>query len=191
MLSAGNAFAADAKAPPAAPKDVYAEKGMVTSAHRLASEAGVEILKKGGNAIDAAVATALALSVVEHHFSGIGGGGFATVRFAKTGEVVFIDYRETAPASAFKAMYEDKKIKETRARYTGVPGFIKGMFHLLDKYGTMSFAEVARPAIRLAEEGWTVEPNQNHWYETMYLPFADKYTEEQNSFFKDGLPYAV
>lgn len=192
-FAAGPVTAAETSAPASAsaPKDVYAGKGMVTSAHKLASEAGVEILKKGGNAIDAAVATALALSVVEHHFSGIGGGGFATVRFAKTGEVVFVDYREMAPASAFKAMYEDKKIKETRARYTGVPGFAKGMFHLLDKYGTMKFADVVQPALRLAEEGWIVEPNQSHWYESMYLPFADKYTEAENSFFKDGLPYAV
>lgn len=193
VFSTGGAVAADVKSPAAtgAPLDVYAAKGMVTSAHRMASEAGLEILKKGGNAIDAAVATALALSVVEHHFSGIGGGGFATVRFAKTGEIVFVDYREVAPASAFKAMYEDPKIKGTRARFTGVPGFTKGMFHLLEKYGTMTFAQVVQPAIRIAEEGWIVEPNQNHWYESMYLSFADKYTDKQNVFFKEGLPYAV
>ena len=173
------------------PNDVYAKNGMVSSAHGLASQAGVEILKKGGNAIDAAVGTALALSIVEHHFSGIGGGGFAMVRFAKTGEVIFIDYREMAPASASKGMYEDPKIKDVRARYTGIPGFIKGMFHLLDKYGTMSFAEVVKPALRLADEGWIVEPNQLNWYEHMYLPFADKYTEKENSFLKGGLPYQV
>lgn len=173
------------------PGDVYAKQGMVSSAHELASQAGVEIMTKGGNAIDAAVATSLALSVVEHHFSGIGGGGFAMVRFAKTGEIVFIDYRESAPTSATKGMYEDAKIKGIRARYTGIPGYIKGMFHMLEKYGTMTFSEVAEPAIRLAEEGWIVEPNQLRWYEEMYLPFSEQYDESVNSFMKEGLPYPV
>ena len=90
-------FAGSALAAPVGPiNEVYAKKGMVSSAHELASKAGVEIMKKGGNAIDAAVATALALNVVEPYNIGMGGGGFATVRFAKTGEVVFIDFRETA-----------------------------------------------------------------------------------------------
>ena len=87
-----------------APKDVFAKNGMVSAANELASKAGVEILKKGGNAVDAAVATALALNVVEFNASGIGGGGFMTIRFAKTGEVVALDYREMAPASATKDM---------------------------------------------------------------------------------------
>ena len=171
--------------------EVVSKNGMVSSAHWLASEAGVKIMKEGGNAIDAAVATSLALSVVEHHFSGIGGGGFAMVRNAKTGEVVFIDYREMAPASATKGMYEDEKIKAIRARYTGVPGFIAGLYHMLEKYGTMTFAQVAAPAIRLAEEGWVVEPNQLKWYESMYMPFADRYDEKENSFLNEGLPYQV
>ena len=171
--------------------DVVTKNGMVSSAHGLASEAGIEIMVNGGNAIDAAVATSLALSVVEHHFSGIGGGGFAMVRFAKTGEVVFLDYREMAPASATRGMYEDEKIKAIRARYTGVPGFIAGLYHMLEKYGTMTFAQVAAPAIRLAEQGWVVEPNQLKWYESLYMPFVDQYGEEENSFLNEGLPYQV
>ena len=184
LLLASGAFAAGRG-------DVVTKNGMVSSAHGLASEAGVEIMTKGGNAIDAAVATSLALSVVEHHFSGIGGGGFAMIRFAKTGEVVFLDYREMAPASATKGMYEDEKIKSIRTRYTGVPGFIEGLFYMLEKYGTMTFAQVAEPAIRLAEEGWVVEPNQLKWYESMYMPFVDVYTEEENSFLNEGIPYQV
>ncbi len=158
FLAAGAAFAADVK-------EVYSENGMVSSAHELASKAGVEILQKGGNAIDAAIATMLALNVVEPNASGIGGGGFSTIRFAKTGEVVELDYREVAPLSSTKDMYaseESKKAKESvlGGKAVGVPGIVKGIFTALEKYGTMSFAEVAAPAIRLAEEGFEVHPMQ-------------------------------
>lgn len=146
--------------------DVFASRGMVSSAHELASKAGIEIIQRGGNAIDAAVATLLALNVVEPNASGIGGGGFSTIRFAKTGEVVELDYREIAPLSATKDMYaseESKKAKESviGGKAVGVPGIVMGIFTMLDKYGTMSFAEVAEPAIRLAEEGFEVHPMQN------------------------------
>ncbi|MGI6790081.1 gamma-glutamyltransferase [Aminivibrio sp.] len=158
LLSAGAAFAVDAN-------EVYSENGMVSSAHELASKAGVEILQKGGNAIDAAMATMLALNVVEPNASGIGGGGFTTIRFAETGEVVELDYREVAPLSATRDMYaseESKKAKESvlGGKAVGVPGIVKGIFTILEKYGTMSFAEVAAPAIRLAEEGFEVHPMQ-------------------------------
>jgi len=158
LLSAGSAFAVDAN-------EVYSENGMVSSAHELASKAGVEILQKGGNAIDAAMATMLALNVVEPNASGIGGGGFTTIRFAETGEVVELDYREVAPLSATRDMYaseESKKAKESvlGGKAVGVPGIVKGIFTILEKYGTMSFAEVAAPAIRLAEEGFEVHPMQ-------------------------------
>jgi len=158
LLSVGVAFAVDAN-------EVYSENGMVSSAHELASKAGVEILQKGGNAIDAAMATMLALNVVEPNASGIGGGGFTTIRFAETGEVVELDYREVAPLSATRDMYaseESKKAKESvlGGKAVGVPGIVKGIFTILEKYGTMSFAEVAAPAIRLAEEGFEVHPMQ-------------------------------
>ena len=158
LLSVGVAFAVDAN-------EVYSENGMVSSAHELASKAGVEILQNGGNAIDAAIATMLALNVVEPNASGIGGGGFTTIRFAETGEVVELDYREVAPLSATRDMYaseESKKAKESvlGGKAVGVPGIVKGIFTILEKYGTMSFAEVAAPAIRLAEEGFEVHPMQ-------------------------------
>ena len=89
-------------------KDVYAEHGMVAAAHELAAKAGVEILQKGGNAIDAAVATALALNVVEFNASGIGGGGFMTFYSEKTKDVICLDYREQAPASATKDMFASR-----------------------------------------------------------------------------------
>ena len=164
VVSLGMLFAASA-ATAGESREVYAENGMVSSAHELASQAGVEILKKGGNAVDAAIATQLALNVVESNASGIGGGGFMTIRFAKTGEVVELDYREVAPLSATKDMYASeasKKAKESilGGKAVGVPGVVLGIFTALGKYGTMSFAEVAAPAIRLAEEGFAVHPMQ-------------------------------
>ncbi len=156
---AGAAFAVEAQ-------DVYAKRGMVSSAHELASKAGVEILQKGGNAIDAAVATALALNVVEPNASGLGGGGFMVIRFAQTGEVVELDYREMAPNSATKDMYASEEAKAAGASKlggtaVGVPGQVMGMWTALEKYGTMSWMDVAAPAIRLAEEGFELAEMQN------------------------------
>ncbi len=156
---AGAAFAVEVA-------DVYAKRGMVSSAHELASQAGVEILQKGGNAIDAAVATALALNVVEPNASGLGGGGFMVIRFAQTGEVVELDYREVAPNSATKDMYASEEAKKAGASKlggtsVGVPGEALGLWTALETYGTMSWDEVAAPAIRLAEEGFELAEMQN------------------------------
>lgn len=176
------------------PDEIYAENGMVSSAHRLASRAGVEILQKGGNAIDAAVATALALNVVEANASGIGGGGFMTVRFAKTGEVVVLDYREIAPASATKDLFASEQAKTEKwsqlgGKSVGVPGWLAGMMTALEKYGTMSFADVAQPAIRLAEEGFSVAPMQTQII-TDELDKILAYNDPAKvAFLKDGLPY--
>lgn len=182
-------------------KDVFANNGMVSSAHELASKAGVEILQKGGNAVDAAVATSLALSVVEGHFTGIGGGGFMTIRDAETGDVTFLDYREMAPTASTKEMFAgDKKVfypsnvdaetwKTSGGKTVGVPGWVAGMFYALEEYGTMSFAEVAKPAIRMAILGWEVEANQSYWYEYMSLPLVDLYELKDIPFFNDGFPY--
>ncbi len=178
----------------AKPNEVYAKHGMVSSAHKMASEAGVEVMRKGGNAVDAAIATSLALSVVEGHFTGIGGGGFMTIRNAKTGEVVFLDYREMAPGASTKDMYASEKAKKEKwksagGKSAGVPGWVAGMFYALEKYGTMTFAEVAAPAIRMADTGWTVEPNQAKWYEEMSLPVIDYYKTSELPFFNGDLPY--
>ncbi|NLL35934.1 MAG: gamma-glutamyltransferase [Fretibacterium sp.] len=171
--------------------DVYAENGMVSSAHELASRAGVEILQKGGNAIDAAIATQLALNVVEPNASGIGGGGFMTVRFARSGEVVELDYRETAPASATKDMYASEASKQAKesvlgGKAVGVPGVVKGIFAALEKYGTMTFAQVAEPAIRLAEEGFEVAPMQKDIISDAF-EMLSKYSPNC-AFLPDGLP---
>ncbi|HPI97855.1 MAG TPA: gamma-glutamyltransferase, partial [Synergistales bacterium] len=171
--------------------DVMARNGMVSSAHELASRAGVEILKKGGNAVDAACATMLALNVVEPNASGIGGGGFMVIRFARTGEVVELDYREVAPASSTKDMYASDKAKEEKwsqlgGKAVGVPGQLMGIWTALEKYGTMSFAEVAEPALRLAEEGFEVHPMQTQIITDNFEKMA-RYSPE-NVYFKDGLP---
>ena len=176
-----------------APKDVFAKKGMVSAANELASKAGVEILKKGGNAVDAAVATALALNVVEFNASGIGGGGFTTIRFAKTGEVVCLDYREMAPASSTKDMFASEQSKKDKwsidgGKAVGVPGWLTGMHYALEKYGTMTFAQVAAPAIRLAEEGFPIHPMQNGIIADNFERLSRFNDPETVPFFKDGLP---
>lgn len=184
---------------PHAPQNVHAKKGMVSSAHVLASQAGVEIMKKGGNAIDAAAATALALHVVEPYNIGIGGGGFITVRFAKTGEVVFLDFREVAPASATKDMFASEQAKKESwstlgGKASGVPGFVAGWFYALEKYGTMSFEQVVQPALRLAEQGyvWTAAQDRTlmdgKQFEELTVWNGDG---AHIPYFKDGLPFPV
>ncbi len=174
-------------------EEVVAKNGMVSSAHELASKAGVEVLKKGGNAVDAAVATALALNVVEPNASGIGGGGFMTIRFAKTGEVVVLDYRETAPASSTKDMYASDKAKAEKwsvkgGKSVGVPGWLMGMWTALEKYGTMSFGEVAGPAIRLAEQGFTVHPMQTGIIKDEFEKMLDYSDPAKLPFLEGSLP---
>lgn len=177
----------------AAPQEVYSKHGMVSSAHELASKAGVEVMQKGGNAIDAAVATALALNVVEFNASGIGGGGFMTVRDAKTGKTICLDYRESAPQSSTKDMYASEASKKAHesvdgGKSVGVPGWLKGMTYALDNYGTMKFKDVAAPAIRLAEEGFVLAPMQNGII-TDNLEKLSQYNDAKTlPFLKDELP---
>ena len=182
LLCVGTALAANA---PIEYRNVRAKNGMVAAANELASRAGIEILEKGGNAIDAAVATALALNVVEPNASGIGGGGFATLRLAD-GTIVCWDFREIAPQSATKDMYASEQSKKEKwselgGKAIGVPGSVMGLFTLLGKYGTMSFAEVAAPAIRLAEEGFTVDK--------LLAAMIEENFEKISTYNPDGTPY--
>jgi len=140
---------------------VRAAHGMVATDEPLASQAGVDILKRGGNAVDAAVATAFALAVVEPAAGNIGGGGFMLVRLAD-GKSTFFDYRETAPGKATREMYikPDGKLDEQASvigyRSVAVPGTVAGLALALKTRGTMKLAEVMQPAIRLAAEGFPV-----------------------------------
>jgi gamma-glutamyltranspeptidase/glutathione hydrolase len=140
---------------------VRATHGMVVTDEELGSQAGVEVLKRGGNAVDAAVATAFALAVVEPAAGNIGGGGFMLVRLAD-GQTTFLDYRETAPGKATRDMYsgKDGKLDEEASvigyRSVAVPGTVAGLESALKTYGTMKLADVMGPAIHLAEEGFVV-----------------------------------
>ncbi|MDY6938913.1 MAG: gamma-glutamyltransferase [Cyanobacteriota bacterium] len=136
--------------------------GMVASAHPLASQAGVAILQAGGNAVDAAVATTLAISVVEPFSAGIGGGGFALVYREEAGEMRALDFRERAPIAATRDMYLDEAGNPI-ARSSldghlaaGVPGTVAGLAQLHREYGALPWAQVVEPAIALARDGFPV-----------------------------------
>ena len=141
---------------------VVAKRGMVASEQALASEVGVDILKAGGNAIDAAVAVGFALAVVLPNAGNIGGGGFMMVHDARSGEYVALDFRETAPAAATKTVFQDKKgnVIDGKSLYThaavGVPGTVAGLTHAQKKWGRLPLARVMAPAITLAEKGFTI-----------------------------------
>lgn len=134
--------------------------GIVVAEEKLAAEAGAEILANGGNAVDAAVATAFALAVTYPPAGNLAGGGFMLVYDAKTGKTTAIDYRETAPAAASRDMYVDKngKVDTNSILYThkaaGVPGTVAGLLHAQEKFGELSRKEVLAPAIRLADKGF-------------------------------------
>ncbi|WP_026104444.1 gamma-glutamyltransferase [Anabaena sp. PCC 7108] len=138
------------------------KKGMVTSANPLASEAGLSILKKGGNAVDAAVATTFAISVVEPFSAGIGGGGFLLFHSQKTGEIKALDFRERAPIKATRNMYLDAKGKVrpnvSTDGYLAVatPGTVAGMYEVHRRYGKLPWNEVVKPAISLAKNGFII-----------------------------------
>ena len=158
-------LAADAGA--VAQRPARGKNGMVASAHPLASEAGVAVLKQGGNAVDAAVATALAVSVVEPFSAGIGGGGFAVIALAGKGEggaadVRALDFREKAPAKATKTMFVDAQGKVVPGSSTdgwlsvGVPGTLAGLAELHARHGKLPWRKVVQPAIDLARKGFAV-----------------------------------
>jgi gamma-glutamyltranspeptidase/glutathione hydrolase len=140
---------------------VYAKHGMVVSSEKLASETGAEILKQGGNAIDAAVATAFALAVVHPAAGNIGGGGFMVIRRAD-GTTTSIDYREKASKAAHEKMYLDENgqlIRDSNHNgylSIGVPGTVAGLILALEKFGTMRLKPVIEPAIKLAEKGFQI-----------------------------------
>jgi gamma-glutamyltranspeptidase/glutathione hydrolase len=143
---------------------VEAKNGMVVTSHILATEVAMEVLKNGGNAIDAAVTAGFALAVTQPRSGNIGGGGFMLISSQEKKEVVAIDYREKAPAGASRDMFlgADGNVDQELSRFShaaaGVPGTVAGLALALEKYGSISLAESLAPAIELAEKGFVVTP---------------------------------
>lgn len=155
------------------------QNGAVVTAHPLASKVGVDILKKGGNAVDAAIAVKFALAVVYPNAGNLGGGGFMVYR-SKTGEVASLDFREKAPAAAFKDMYLDKDgnpitdLSLYGQLAAGVPGAVAGMDEAYKKYASLSWKELVQPAIELAEKGFSITKRQAsefNEYKTDFIKF--------------------
>src|ERR1043166_2667175 len=161
LLCAGFAIAVANSARAASLPPVEASQGMVVSAQRLASQVGIDILKQGGNAVDAAVAVGYALAVTHPCCGNIGGGGFMLIHLAN-GKDTVIDFRETAPLAATAGMYLDKAgnvIPDASSdgyKAVGVPGTVAGLEMALAKYGTMTRQQVMAPAIALAEQGFVL-----------------------------------
>jgi gamma-glutamyltranspeptidase/glutathione hydrolase len=172
---------------------VLAHHGMVASSDAIASKVGVEILKQGGNAVDAAVAVALALAVTWPNAGNLGGGGFMLIRKAD-GTATLIDYRETAPRAANKNIFLDDKgniiqnASTVGYRSVGVPGTIAGLALALEKYGTMKWKDVIEPARKLAEEGFILT-----WQTANYLqnnaPLLGQFRESNRIFLREGKYY--
>lgn len=138
------------------------KRAIVVSAHPLASDAGLEMLQEGGNAIDAAVATTFAISVVEPFSAGIGGGGFLLLRNSKHRKIKALDFRERAPLKATKNMYLDDKGKVRRNASingylaVGTPGTVAGMYEVHRRYGKLPWKTVVEPSVKLAKDGFVV-----------------------------------
>jgi gamma-glutamyltranspeptidase/glutathione hydrolase len=153
---------ADMAPPSVSPPPVEAGNGMVVSSQHYASQVGADVLKAGGNAIDAAVAVGYALAVTHPCCGNIGGGGFATIHLAN-GKDTFIDFREKAPGAATENMYLDAKgnivpnLSLFGYKAVGVPGSVMGFQKMLDEYGTMKREQLIAPAIKLAENGYVLK----------------------------------
>ena len=175
----------------AATEPVHAPHAIVVSVHELASRAGVEVMRAGGNAIDAAVATGFALAVVHPQAGNLGGGGFMLIRMSD-GRVHFIDYREKAPAAATANMYLDAQgnVIENASvvgyKSIGVPGSVAGMVYAEKQYGKLTLAQVMAPAIKLAQDGYALA-----WQDARDLHDKDlaKFSESHRIFQRDGNYY--
>ncbi|MBS0427430.1 MAG: gamma-glutamyltransferase [Proteobacteria bacterium] len=169
-LSAGSHAIAASQAP------VMAENGMVVTAQHLATKVGVDVLKRGGNAVDAAVAVGYALAVVYPAAGNLGGGGFMTIQLAD-GRKTFLDFREKAPLAAKPDMYLDKDGNVVKGLSTkghlavGVPGSVSGMEYAREKYGTMQRAALLKPSIELAEKGFVLQQGDIDMFNTATADF--------------------
>ncbi|MEK6397639.1 MAG: gamma-glutamyltransferase [Terriglobus sp.] len=185
------------------PEPVRTQHAMVVSIHHLATDAGVEVLKQGGNAVDAAVAVAFALAVVYPVAGNIGGGGFMLIRPGHKhgkkklgdGKPHFIDYREEAPAAAFRDMYLDKDGKVIKGMSThgyhasGVPGTVAGMAYAEAHFGKLGLKAVMQPAIHLARDGFTASSVELALWQTKVLmdnPEGHRIYQRDGNFYQPG-----
>lgn len=174
---------------------VQGKEGMVVTSHFLATQSAQDVLKNGGNAIDAAVTAAFSLAVSQPRSGNIGGGGFMLISSEQKDEVVAIDYREKAPIMATSDMFLNKEgnVDSQLSRYShlaaGVPGTVAGLALALEKYGTISLEEAMAPAIKLAEEGFVVTPRFSDGLKQKEKMLA-KWTSSAKIFYKpDGSFY--
>jgi len=143
---------------------VFAKGGMVSTQDEIAAQVGADILGRGGNAIDAAVATGFALAVTHPQAGNLGGGGFILIHLKESRKTIAIDFREMAPAAATRDMYlnQEGDVDNLKAQYSrasaGVPGTVMGLLEALETHGTMTRRQVLGPAVRLANEGFKVSP---------------------------------
>ncbi|EJC3636741.1 gamma-glutamyltransferase [Salmonella enterica] len=202
-LLAGGTFSAVANPPVAPPvsygveEDVFhpvrATQGMVASVDAMATQVGVDILKQGGNAVDAAVAVGYALAVTHPQAGNLGGGGFMLLR-TKDGATTAIDFREMAPAGATRDMFLDEqgnadaKKSLTSHLASGTPGTVAGFSLALEKYGTMPLNKVVRPAMKLAEEGFVVNDALADDLKTYGSEVIPNHENSKAIFWKDGEP---
>lgn len=172
---------------------VTARNGMVASEQELATRIGLDILQRGGNAVDAAVAVGFALAVALPNAGNLGGGGFMMVHDAKSGRDVALDFREVAPSGASRTMYLDDKgnVVNGKSLYThyavGVPGTVAGMAHALQKWGTLPLATVIEPAAQLADKGYPVSETLAKVLAQETKTFAP-WPASQAIFWKGGAP---
>ncbi|MDH3370255.1 MAG: gamma-glutamyltransferase [Gammaproteobacteria bacterium] len=164
----------------------------IASAHPQATAVGHEILARGGNAFDAAVAVAAALAVVEPYNSGLGGGGFFLLHRARDGFQIMIDARERAPLAATRDMYLRNgravpALSIDGALAAGIPGTPAGLVHLAGKYGKLPLGKSLAPAIRLAKEGFPVTPHYSKMLLRQHMRLHDNFPEAARTFHQDGL----
>ena len=198
-LAAALVFAGASPAQADDGRDIVAANGVVAAAHPLASQVGVDILKAGGNAFDAAIATAFAIHVAEPNASGLGGGGFAILYDAKKKKSFVIDFRERAPAAAHETFYERDENGDVKNNATtigwyaaGVPGQFAGMEALHKQFATKKWEELVTPAITLLEAGVPVNDTLSAIITDELGRIEQSPTKEffEKHFLDDGLPLA-
>jgi len=174
---------------------VQGTEGMVVSSHFLATDSALDVLKEGGNAIDAAVTAAFSLAVTQPRSGNIGGGGFMLISSERQNEVIAIDYREKAPSGAYKDMFVDENglVNNQLSRFShqsaGVPGTVAGLAFALKLYGTISLKKALEPAIRLARDGFVVTPRFSQGLKTAEARLK-KWAASGKQFYKaDGSYY--